>query len=251
MADCRRVGQNGSHTERAPSAEELFANGAHAGTQAYELGNPNFRLEKGWGLEATLHGHGEGYSLDVSAFYNDFSNYIFENQVDASVCQAAAAPSGREVDLTCFQSNQADARYWGVEADLSLRLAQVGEYAINADLLGDYVRATVKDQGPVPRIPPLRLLGGLEAQGDRFGARAEVEHVFEQDRVAAFETPTAGYTVVNASVSFKPFASNDRTTLMLSANNIFDVVARRHASFLKDFAPLAGRDIRATLRIGI
>ena len=37
------------------------------------------------------------------------------------------------------------------------------------------------------------------------------------------------------------------TTLTLSANNIFDVDARRHASVLKDFAPLAGRDLRATL----
>ncbi len=245
-----RVGLNGSRTERAPSAEELFANGAHAGTQAYELGNPGFRVEKSWGLEATVHGHGAGYSFDASAYYNWFNNYIFENQVDQSVCEAAAAPSGRDVDLPCFQLAQVDARYYGFEADLSLRLAEIGGYQINADVLGDYVHATVVGAGPVPRIPPMRVLGGLEAQGDRISARAEVEHVFEQDRVAQFETPTDGYTSVNASLSFKPF-DGQRTTLMLSANNIFDVTARRHASFLKDFAPLAGRDIRATLRIGL
>jgi iron complex outermembrane receptor protein len=99
----------------------------------------------------------------------------------------------------------------------------------------------------VPRIPPLRLLGGIEAQGDRLTARAEVEHSFKQDRVTAFETPTGGFTLVNASVALKPFGAENATTLTLSANNIFDVVARRHASFLKDFAPLAGRDLRATL----
>ncbi len=102
----------------------------------------------------------------------------------------------------------------------------------------------------MPRIPPLRLLGGLELQGDRLTARVEAEHVFEQDRIARFETPTDDYTLVNASVAFRPFGT-DRTTLMLSANNIFDVVARRHPSFLKDFAPLAGRDIRATIRFGL
>ena len=37
-------------------------------------------------------------------------------------------------------------------------------------------------------------------------------------------------------------------TLGLAANNIFDVVARRHSSLLKDYAPLAGRDIRLTAR---
>ena len=37
----------------------------------------------------------------------------------------------------------------------------------------------------------------------------------------------------------------------LSGNNLFDVNARRHASFLKDYAPLAGRDIRVTARLEI
>ncbi|MFD1787171.1 TonB-dependent receptor [Sphingomonas floccifaciens] len=244
-----RIGINGSRTARAPSAEELFANGPHAGTQAYELGNANFRTEKAWGLEATLHAHGDGFSFDASAYHSWFSNYIFENQTDQGVCEAAAAPSGRDVDLPCFAYAQADARYYGFEADASFRVAQIGSYAVNADVLGDYVRATVKNSGPIPRIPPLRVLGGIEAQGPRLTARAEVEHVFEQDRIAAFETPTDGYTLVNASLSFKPF-DNDRTTLMLSANNIFDQLTRRHTSVLKDFAPLSGRDIRATVRFG-
>jgi len=74
---------------------------------------------------------------------------------------------------------------------------------------------------------------------------------FAQERIADYETPTDAYTLVNASLAFKPFAGNDRTTLMLSANNIFDVEARRHASVLKDFAPLAGRDIRVTARFSL
>jgi iron complex outermembrane receptor protein len=245
-----RFGVNVSRTERAPSGEELFANGAHAGTQAYELGNPDFRLEKSWGVEATLHANGDGYHLDASAYYNWFSNYIFENQVDQSVCQAAADPSGREVEFPCFQFQQADARYYGFEADASVRLAHVGAFAINVDLLGDYVHANVVNRGPVPRIPPLRVLGGLEAQSDALTVRGEAEHVFDQDRIAPFETPTDGYTLVNASVSFSPWGNHSKMRILLSANNIFDVEARRHTSFLKDYAPLAGRDIRASLKVG-
>ena len=251
VADGVRIGVNGSRTERAPSAEELFANGAHAGTQAYELGSPDFRLEKSWGGELTLHAHTGTVNFDASAYYNRFSNYISENQVDQAVCAAAAAPSGREVDLPCFQYQQADARYYGVEADLSATLFTLGTTRINGDVLGDYVRATIVDLGPVPRIPPARVLGGLEAQGDRFTLRAEVEHLFDQDRIARFETPTRDYTIVNASLSLSPFGRDSRTTLLLSANNILDANVRRHASFLKDFAPLAGRDLRATLRLGL
>ncbi len=251
LTDGIRVGLNASRTERAPSAEELFANGAHAGTQAYELGNPDFRLEKSWGLEGTFHAHGDGFSLDASAYYNWFSNYISENQVAPAVCVTAAAPSDREVDLPCFQYQQADARYYGFEANASVRLARIGSYVINADALGDYVRANIVDQGPVPRIPPMRVLGGIDAQGDTANARLEVEHVFDQNRITAFETETNAYTMVNATIGFSPFGKDSKTSILLSANNIFDVVARRHASFLKDFAPLAGRDIRATLRFGL
>ncbi|MCP3733911.1 TonB-dependent receptor [Sphingomonas sp. RP10(2022)] len=247
IADGVRIGLNGSRTERAPSAEELLANGPHAGTQAYELGSPDFRLEKSWGLEATLHAHGDGYSFDASAYYNSFSNYISENRVAQSVCEARSD----EVDLPCFQYQQGDARYYGFEADASVRLARIGGYTINADLLGDYVHANIVDVGPVPRIPPARVLGGVEAQGDRIGGRVEVEHVFPQNRLAAFETRTDDYTMVNATASLSPFGKDSKTSLLLSANNIFDVVARRHSSFLKDFAPLAGRDIRVTLRFGL
>ena len=66
--------------------------------------------------------------------------------------------------------------------------------------------------------------------------------------IAAFETPTDGYTMVNASLSFHPFGRDNSSTIVLSANNIFDVDARRHASFLKDYAPLAGRDLRISAR---
>lgn len=251
LSDAVRIGVNLSHTERAPSAEELFANGAHAGTQAYELGNPNFRLEKSNGAELTLHAHGTGYSFDASAYYSRFSNYISENQVDQAICEAAAAPSGRTVDFPCFQSIQADATYYGVEAEGSVVLGRIGGYKINADALGDYVRATIRDQGPVPRIPAARVLGGLEAQSDALTGRVEVEHVFDQNRIRAFETSTPGYTMVNASLAITPFPNNRKLSLLLSANNIFDVDARRAASFLKDFAPLAGRDLRATLRFSL
>src|SRR5690606_36301322 len=146
---------------------------------------------------------------------------------------------------------QADARYLGFEAEGSVKLCEIGGYAVNLDGVADYVRATIRGTGPAPRIPPLRLLGGLELQGDRLNLRGELEHSFKQDRSAETETPTGGFTLVNASLSWKPLKDNDRTTLTLSANNIFDVEARRHASFLKDYAPLAGRDIRLTARLSL
>jgi iron complex outermembrane receptor protein len=238
IVDGWRVGANLSHTERAPSAEELFANGPHAGTQAFEVGNPDLGKEKSNGIEATLRGSGEGYSFEASAYHSWFNGYIYETQTGAI-----------EDGLPVFQIAQADARYYGFEVQGSLRLARFGDWAIVTDGLADYVHAKISSAGPAPRIPPLRLLGGIEAQSDAMQGRIEVERVTKQDRVAAFETPTGGYTMVNASVSVKPFGDRNQTSIILSANNLFDVTARRHASFLKDYAPLAGRDLRVTARL--
>ncbi len=233
-----RIGLNGSYTERAPSAEELFANGPHAGTQAFELGDPTFNKEKSTGLELTLRGKGDGYSFSASLYHSWFKGFIFES------------PTGAIEDgLPVFQYLQAGARYYGAEVEASVRVAQLGDYAINLDGIGDFTRARITGSGPAPRIPALRLLGGLEAQSDALTGRVEVEWVDGQDRVTTFETVTKGYTMVNASASWKPLGADNGATLTLSANNIFDVVARRHASSLKDYAPLAGRDFRISARL--
>jgi len=233
-----RIGLNASHTERAPGAEELFVNGPHPGTQAFEIGDPNLAKEKSNGLELTLKGSGHGFSIGAAAYQIWFSDYIYEQATGAI-----------EDDLPVFETRQANARYTGFEVEGSARLAKIGDFAVNLDALADYVRATIVSVGPAPRIPPLRLLGGIEAQSDTVNGRIEVERVTAQGRLAALETPTRGFTMVNASVSFQPFTHHRKTSFTLSANNIFDVDARRHASFLKDFAPLAGRDIRLTARL--
>ena len=240
VANGWRMGLNGSYTQRAPSAEELFPNGPHAGTQAFEIGDPTFGKEKSTGLEAILRGSGTGYSLTASVYYSWFKDFIFETQTGAI-----------QDDLPVFQFGQADARHYGAEVEASVTLGTLGKYRINLDGVGDFTRASIKGGGPLPRIPALRLLGGLEAQSDTVTGRVEIEWVDGQDRIAAFETSTKGYTMVNGSLSLKPFGTDSDVSLSLSANNIFDVNARRHASFLKDYAPLSGRDVRIGVRFAI
>ena len=233
-----RIGANLLRTARAPSAEEMFANGPHAGTEAFEIGNPDFKTERSWGVEAVVHGKGPGFTLDASLYHNWFDNFIYDS------------PDGTLRDgLPVFRNLQAKARYYGAEVEATLKLATIGRFALKADALGDYVHATIVGDGPAPRIPPLRLLGGLSASSNRIDGRIEVEWTDRARRLAPLETPTDGFTMVNASLGFRPFADNPNTSIILSANNIFDVAARRHASYLKDFAPLSGRDVRVTTRI--
>lgn len=235
-----RVGLNASYTQRAPAAEELFANGPHAATQAFEVGNPNFKREAAAGIEAIVTRQTQRLSLSASLYYNDFDGFIFEQ------------PTGEvEDDLPVFQFFQKGARHYGGEIEVKYEVATLGLYTINVDAIADMTRATLKDGGGnVPRIPALRVLSGIEALSETFDARIEVEWVDQQNETADFETATKSYALANFSAVFRPFPEREETSVTLSVNNVFDEDARRHASFLKDYAPLAGRDVRLTLRMG-
>ncbi len=233
-----KIGANLTRSERAPSAEELLSDGPHIATQAFEIGNPNFGTEKNWGGEIYARWNSDDVNLSATVYANFFDGFIFD-----------AATGAEEDDLPVFQYFQRDATFWGFEASASAVVGQSGGFDFVVDGVADYTRAKLDNGGgPVPRIPPLRLLGGIEAQSANVDVRAEVEWTDSQNRVTAFETSTDGFTMVNASVAWRPFGREGGVTLLASANNIFDVEARRHASFTKDFVPLAGRDIRVSAR---
>jgi iron complex outermembrane receptor protein len=239
IAPSIRTGVNLSRAERAPSPEELLSDGPHIASQSFESGDPDLRTERSLGAEAYIRADRPGYDLSASLFYSRFDNYIFQT-----------ATGEIEDELPVFQYVQRDATYFGFELGASATLAQMGKFKIVADTVADYVRATIADGGgPVPRIPPLRLLGGLEAQSTDLDARVEVERSFAQNRVGAFERPTEGFTFVNASVAWRPWGRRNPSSIVLSANNIFDVDARRHASFTREFVPLPGRDLRVSARV--
>lgn len=232
-----RYGVTGSRVERAPSAEELFSNGPHIATQAFEIGDADLQVESAWGAEAFIRGKIGPASVNLAVYKNWFSNYIYLDETGLE-----------EDDLPVFQYLQDDAEYFGVEGQISLPLLERGPLTILADLRGDFVRAELEDGSALPRIPPLSLLGALEARTAQFDVRAEVQWSDGQTRVAEFETPTDSFTFVNASVAWKPLRGNNNLTLMLQAENIFDVEGRRHASFTKDFVPLAGRNFRISAK---
>jgi iron complex outermembrane receptor protein len=234
-----RAGLSLSHSERAPAIDELFANGPHGGSQSFEVGNPNLDPEKSNSIELGLHHSKGALHLTANLFYSRFSNFIFQ------------APTGEiEDDLPVLQYRQGKATYYGFEAQAGLKFGQALGIDWSGELQGDAVHATVKDFGPAPLIPPFRVLGALSGEKGQFDGRLEVEKAFAHDRTAPNETDTAGYTMVNASLDWHPFAAKPALTLSLAGNNLFDVEARRSTSLLKDFAPLAGRDIRLTARVG-
>jgi len=234
-----KIGANISRTGRAPAVEELFSNGPHIATQAFEIGDPDLKSERAWNGELYARYDTPGTAFSATLYTNRFDNFIYE-----------AETGNIEDDLPVFQYFQNDAKVWGVEFQASKRLASFGSSNLSVDGVADYTRAKISSGGGnAPRIPPLRLLGGVELTNASFDLRGEVEFSDDQTKTATFETPTDGFTLVNASATWRPFGRDRNIALIASANNIFDVTARRAASFTKDFVPLTGRDFRVTARL--
>lgn len=234
-----RAGVTVSRSERAPAGEELFANGPHIATQQFEIGDVNLDVESAWGLEGFVRGDVEGVSFGASVYYQQFDDFIFLN------------PTGEEEDeLPVFVYLQEDARFFGFEADLALPLVQNDDFTLSTDLRASYVSAQLSDsQGDLPRIPPVSLLGALEGEMDAFSVRGEVQWFGEQNNVAEFETATDDFALLNLYVSWRPIEDNQNVVLQIAGENLGNVTARRHSSFTKDFVPLPGRNVRASLRV--
>ncbi|MBB5517829.1 TonB-dependent receptor [Amphiplicatus metriothermophilus] len=233
------LGVTAFRTERAPSTEELFSNGPHLATGAFEVGDPTLGKETALGVEAAARILTDRFVFRINGFYTDYDDFIFEAQ------------TGEEEDgLPVFQFMAANAAFRGFEAEFEAELFQLGAFDIHGDAGIDYVRATTRGQtdDDLPRIPPLSTLVGLEARSEWADLRAEVEWAADQDDVAAFELPTDGYTLVNAYLTLRPFATARRLSLRLSGENLTDEEARLHTSFLKDVAPLPGRNFKFAVR---
>jgi iron complex outermembrane receptor protein len=235
-----RAGLNLARSARAPSADELFAGGPHGGNASFELGDPHLSPEKSLGFEATISHAGHGFNLSATAYGSHFSNFLYQ------------APTGEvRDDLPVYASRQGRANYTGFEVSADADLGEAAGLKWNLEGQADATRVRIRDFGPAPLIPPLRLKGAVSASRGAVAGRVELEHDFSHRSTAPLELPTAGFTLVNASVDWHPFADRPDLTLSLAANNLLDVEARRSTSLLKDYAPLAGRDVRLTLNLKV
>ena len=121
---------------------------------------------------------------------------------------------------------------------------------MRGDAAADYVRAEFDGNGNVPRIPSRTVTVGVEGETGPFTTRLEAVDVAKQDRIAAFETETDGYTLYNARLTWRPLDGDHDLAITLDGRNLTDEEAREHVSFLKDVLPRPGRSVRLALSAG-
>lgn len=238
------LGLSLARSVKLPNAEELFSNGPHLATGAFEVGDPTLSEETNLGFDLSLRKRTGRLTGEVSLFANRFDGFIFESFTGEFV-------EGEEEPLQIVRFVARDAEFRGAELSAVYELYHGEPDHLDLELGADFVRANLRGSAddPLPRIPPARYRLALHYRGSRLQGKVEGVRVQEQDRVAPFETPTEGYDLINADLSYRFLVGNAVLDLLLRGRNLTDELARNHVSFLKDAAPLSGRDVSLGLRL--
>jgi iron complex outermembrane receptor protein len=234
--------------QRAPAIEELYSNIAvddpeewvvHAASRAIELGDQGLDVETSRNADLSLDWDGGQHFAHVSVFYNDFADYINLANTGVSV---------DEVPVLAYV--QEDARFYGAELESEFTLARWGDGQLRLGLGGDVIRGELDSGDDVPRLPPRRLHAKLEWSNERWLLWGRVLDATEQDRPGVNEEPTPGYTRWDAGGEYRtPLGERARLVLFLNLRNIGDEDIRLSTSFLRDFAPEAGRSLEGGVRL--
>jgi iron complex outermembrane receptor protein len=242
---------------RNPALEELFFLGEHHGNFAFEIGNPNLASEKGLGFDVSFRWRSGRASGEVTYFRNDIADYIFRSPIAFDEFEAREAElEGRfpgrqlhheahdeagEEGLQFVEFTAADSVLQGIEAHADVQVTE----GLVAETGFDYVRGALSDlDAPLPRIPPMRIRGGLRYQRNALQAGGEVVLVAEQDRVFGAELPTEGYQLVKLFTSYSFVTGAATSTITARVDNITDELYRNHLSLIKQFVPEMGRSFK-------
>lgn len=240
-----------SHTERAPSVRELYARGNNLATNSYELGlaadNPILAdrgvsaedvLEATDAINLTFRKTGGPLDFEVGLFYQDVEDYVFARLIETET------EGGVPHDFLIYTA--ADARFAGIDGQISYQVMPASRVTV----FGDYVDADLKrEDDNLPRIPPGRL-GIRYAHGaGPLSGDVEYYHTFAQGKFASYETRTAGYDMLNATLSYRfDLGDAKAVELYVRGTNLLNELAFAHTSFVKDQSPLRGRSVAIGMR---
>jgi len=220
---------------RAPTVQELFANGLDAPSGTYSIGTATLGPETGVGMDASLKGSFAAATFELSPYVNSIDHYIYGFLRGDTI---------QNFPVRQFAATRA--RLAGVEASVTLQPAQ--RFAITAG--GDYVNAeNTQRHVPLPFTPPLRGLVRGAYQDRTYGGMIEWRMAASQHRLGEGDTPTPGYAVMNVGVGLRLVQHGVVHNIGFHCDNVFNTVYRDHLSVIKDFLPQPGRGFRLTYEL--
>lgn len=224
-------------SSRAPTAEELYSNGPHLATNAFEIGDPNLNKEDVAAFTLSARYVNDRLKLDSSIYTMQFDNYIYE------------IVTGEEKDeLPVFRWQQGAATFSGINLKGFVHLGALGEGDLDLNFLFDVVRGELDNvidgdgnNRNLPRIPADRASLGFSWKSDTWEMSVDYLRVDNQPRAASFELPTNSYEDVSVFLQRTLALAGNEVNVFLHGRNLTDDEQRHHGSIVKDLAPAPGR----------
>lgn len=209
---------NAGSAFRAPNPAELGSNGVHEGTFRYEIGNPNLSPERSYQVDAALEYEGKIVSASASIYNNYVHNFIYASNNGETI-------NAEGSDYPVYRYGQVNANLYGAEATLTIHPVPF----IHFENTFGYVHAQNNTLNrPLAFIPAgtlrneLRFEPKIKGTNDAY-LSVGINSAFKQSRVdEVFETPTSGYTLLNAGIGATFNLGKQPVRLSVSANNLLD-----------------------------
>jgi iron complex outermembrane recepter protein len=184
-------------TQRAPAYYELYANGLHLATAAFEVGDAGLGVESSRHVETGLTFQQSGTRFSASVYSTRFSSYIALRDSGVVITLPAEEPGEPDIEVPEYRFEGIRARLVGAELEVSHTLALAGSRLLLSAVI-DLVRGDDLGRNePLPRLPPLRARLGAAWTLGAITWGADVRHAARQSRVPATDSATAASTVLD------------------------------------------------------
>ncbi|MCW5636927.1 MAG: TonB-dependent receptor [Rubrivivax sp.] len=239
-----------SHSERAPTYYELYANGVHVATGAFERGDAALATERSRHAELGLAWAAGPHKVELQWFTTRFANYIALEATGNDVTLPAEDPADPPEVFPEYAFRAVRARLRGFELEARTQLAAVAASRLELALTVDQVRGDNLDRGePLPRLAPRRARVALDVVAEAWRGGLVVRHAARQDRVPATDTPTPGYTMLDLWGAV-PLPLPGEASAFVRLSNATDRLGYNAAAVatVRALAPLPGRALALVVR---
>jgi len=229
------------YVERLPSATELYWNGFHHATDSYIFGDPDLDNERSVNLDVdALWTHGK-WSTHLGGFYYHFYNYIYQTPlVDANGTQLRDPFHQSDV----WAVRGVKARIYGAAFKERYETA-FGAHGLGAEAGFEAIRGMMTEGGDLPRIPTFNFTCALDHTLGNYKGTITYRYVDKNRFRAKDETFTPGYGWLSLLLSYSGKTRFGAYSLYFKGENLTDAIAYNNLSFLKETAPLPGRQLSA------
>jgi iron complex outermembrane recepter protein len=236
-------------TQRAPTYYELYANGVHVATGAYEVGDATLGTERSTHAELGLQWRAGASQFKAQLFATRFARYIALEATGNAVDVVNEDGDTESVPEVAFRA--LPARLHGLELEGRTRLP-TSPWSLDLTGALDLVRGSNRATGePLPRLPPLRARIGVEAAQGPWTAGLTLRHLARQTRVPATDVATPRATLVDGSLSWRQRSGAVDAMVFLRLDNLGDELAFNAAALrtARELTPLPGRSASLGLRV--